>query len=194
VAVLGDPDWPALRARLGDLAEEGIPGAAVTLAEMLATGRGERTPIARAAGGGRRGGRGDPQALRLLGWMRCKGVGGAWTAPAGLAALERAAMAGNGAAATDLGLHRDGRACRPILQPRATGSNARPRRAMAGAQRTSRGSWATGTTAYPTIPARLCALPRGRRAGHRGGHPWPGAGLLGRDRHALDPVRPRGPP
>jgi TPR repeat protein len=41
--------------------------------------------------------------------MRLQGVGGAVDAPAGLAALERAAMAGNGAAATDLGLlHRDG--------------------------------------------------------------------------------------
>jgi hypothetical protein len=102
-------------------------------------------------------------ALRLLGWMRLQGVGGAVDAPAGLAALERAAMAGNGAAATDLGLlHRDGTGVPSDPAPRATGSGARPRRGMAGAQRTWRGSWATGTTAYPTIPRT--PLPSSARA------------------------------
>jgi TPR repeat protein len=151
---LGDPDWPALRARLGDLAEEGIPGATVTLAEMLATGRGrELDPdrarrLAEAAAE-----RGDPQALRLLGWMRLQGVGGAVDAPAGLAALERAAMAGNGAAATDLGLlHRDGTGVPSDPATARDWFRRAPRRGMAGAQRTWRGSWATGTTAYPTIP------------------------------------------
>jgi TPR repeat protein len=107
---LGDPDWPALRTRLEDLAEDGIPGAAVALAEILATGRGGALDPDRA----RRlaedaSERGDPQALRLLGWMRLQGVGGSPDVAAGLETLERAARFGNGAAATDLGLlHRDG--------------------------------------------------------------------------------------
>jgi TPR repeat protein len=112
---LGEPDWPMLRRRLSALAETDVPGAAVTLAEMLATGRGGLLDPdrARAVAAESR----DPRAMRLLGWMLLQGVGGAHDAQAGRVLLSRAALAGNGAAATDLGLlHRDGHAG---LQPDA---------------------------------------------------------------------------
>jgi TPR repeat protein len=50
----GDPDWPALRSRLAELAEAGTPGAAAMLAMVLATGTGG---AADADGRARRGGR-----------------------------------------------------------------------------------------------------------------------------------------
>jgi TPR repeat protein len=81
---LGDPDWPMLRARLGELAEDGIPGAAVMLAEMLATGRGGRArPRSRARLAEAAAERGDPHGLRLLGWMRLAGRRRRVDAPAG---------------------------------------------------------------------------------------------------------------
>jgi TPR repeat protein len=102
---LGDPDWPALRSRLAVLAEEHVPGAAVALAEMLATGRGGVLEPSRArALAADAGAQGNAGAMRLLGWMQIQGVGGPVDREAGLALLRRAAGLGHGAAATDLGL------------------------------------------------------------------------------------------
>jgi TPR repeat protein len=107
---LGDPDWPRLSAGWRQLAEDGVPGAAVMLADVLAAGRGGiADPIRARDVAAEAAGRGDQRALRLLAWMELQGVGGWRDVTRGLRTLDRAWRAGNAAAATDLGLlHRDG--------------------------------------------------------------------------------------
>jgi hypothetical protein len=133
---LGDPDWPALRRGLRRWRRTDVPGAAVTLAEMLATGRGGRAgprPRARLAADA-----GAIHAMRLLGWMQIQGVGGAWTAGgprvllAGRQAGQRRGGDGSGSAAPRRAAGRPDR-------PRAAGSNGARGPATGGAPPISRG-------------------------------------------------------
>jgi hypothetical protein len=99
------------------------PGAAVMLARCWrpgAAGAGPRRARAwRCRGGARR------SHVRCAFWAGCSSrASAARGREAGLASLERAALAGNGAAATDLGLlHGATDGLPPDPRPRATGSN-----------------------------------------------------------------------
>jgi hypothetical protein len=105
------------------------------------------------------------RALRLLAWMRV--AGRRWLAgrDGGVSrTLDRAWRAGERRRRPPIwgcfiAMARRGVSPDPGL-PRATGSNGRRARAMAGARRISRGFWATGTTACRTIPERALDLLR----------------------------------
>jgi TPR repeat protein len=176
------PTGPRCRARLADLAEEGIPGAAVTLAEMLATGRGGSSDPDRARGSRRR--RRSVAIRRRCGfWDGCElqGVGGAWTCAGGPRGRWNARRAGNGGGGDGSGAPASRRnGLPPDPGPRATGSNGRRGGGWLGRNASRAASGRRGRQRTRRSRARLCALPRGRRAGHRGGDPWAGAGLLGR--------------